>query len=371
MTTTKKSSGLTSKGKRAAPLSKEVRNAHVELMDSQAASTQGNAAQDSDDLDVASLKASSTAGRAYEAFQLSARGNAADSTGSSADATTLPLSATPSSPDALLVGHSYNVPIGWLADSNFNARVYYAVEEIDEIGQSLLRNGQDVPLWGYVDNGKVQVVDGGKRTRAGRSVGFADLRVDIHEKPASFREAYMRSRRMNLQRSAQTCLDDAVRFKQLLDTGEFEGQVPLAKALGISQTTVSLTLSLNRLPEDVLKVMRTAPAKLCQLSFAVEFAKLFEAPGDATDEQIDAANALLREVVQEDHSLARTKSLIQARTSPKRERQTASTIEVQYAGVKGSLKVFRARGQVELAMKGVPLDKIEALEERIKRALAE
>ena len=87
--------------------------------------------------------------------------------------------------------------------------------------------------------------------------------------------------------------------------------------------------------------------------------------------RIDAANALLREVVQEDHSLARTKALIQARTSPRRERQTASTFEVHSAGVKGSLKVFRARGQVELAMKGVPLDKMEALEERIKRALAE
>lgn len=366
-----KSKGLSSKGRKAVRLPEDVRKEQYDLVSAQAAHTQARPVEESDELDLAGLKASSTVGRAHEAIPVVVRAPVADGPAAGPEAGPLPLAATPSSPDALVVGQSYNIPIGWLVDSNFNARVYYAVEEIDEIGQSLVKNGQDVPLWAYVDNGKVQVVDGGKRTRAGRSVGFPELRVDIHEKPASFRETYMRSRRMNLQRSAQTCLDDAVRFKQLLESGEFEGQIALGKELGISQTTVSLTLSLNKLPEDVLKVMRTAPAKLCQLSFAVEFAKLFDSPNDATDENIDAANALLREVVQEDHSLARTKALIQARTSPRRERQTASTFEVHYAGVKGSLKVFRARGQVELAMKGVPLDKMEALEERIKRALAE
>lgn len=272
----------------------------------------------------------------------------------------------------LVPGGTYTLPTSMLKDSPYNARVWYSIEEIDEISTSLQRNGQDVPVAGYVDeDGKVTVVDGSKRLRAARAGGVEQLRVEIRARPESTKEMYLTSRRMNVERSTQTAFDDAVRFKSLLEEKVYAGQVELAADIGLSQSMVSYTLSLNKLPPALVKVMReeknkSGEAKLCQLGFATEFAKMFDGSGEEAQEKIDLAIEIAREILMKDLSCRQAQDLIRSRTETKRQRSTADKIALRYGSGAGTLKVFPTKGQLDLSLKGIEPGKLEELRLKIE-----
>ncbi len=290
-----------------------------------------------------------------------------------------PLSTAPMGPMSevggagqLRPGNTYTLPTSMLKDSPYNARVWYSIEEIDEISTSLQRNGQDVPVAGYVDeDGKVTVVDGSKRLRAARAGGVEQLRVEIRSRPESAKEMYLTSRRMNVERSTQTAFDDAVRFKSLLDEKVYAGQVELAADIGLSQSMVSYTLSLNKLPPALVKVMReekskTGETKLCQLGFATEFAKMFDGSGEEAQEKIDLAIEIAREILVKDLSCRQAQDLIRSRSETKRQRSTADKIALKYGNGAGTLKVFPTKGQLDLSLKGIEPAKLEELRLKIE-----
>lgn len=280
----------------------------------------------------------------------------------------------------LMVGHTYRVPIHMLQDSEFNARVFYAADEIDGMALSLQNNGQDVALSGFVEGSKVTVVDGSKRLRAARAASLDSLRVEIREKPASNKELYKASRRMNIERSTQTPLDDASRFQALLQAGDYPDQTALGADMGCSQTVVSQTLSLNRIPQGVMRVMReeTSPAgrplgslpKMCQLSFAVEIAKMFDGTHTEGQEQEDRAIEVIREIVAKDLSVKQARALVQSRLDGPKQRQKAETMAVRYGNGLGTLKVFAAKGQLDLSIKNVDPARIGELRSKIEQLFA-
>jgi ParB family chromosome partitioning protein len=269
-------------------------------------------------------------------------------------------------------GSTYTVPVQMLKDSPYNARVFYSIEEIDETSMSMQRNGQDVAVSGYVDNdGKIVVVDGSKRLRAAKAGGIENLRVEIKRRPESAKELYLMSRRMNVERSTQTAFDDAVRFKTLLDEKVYAGQQELAHDLGVSQSTVSYTLSLNRLPPQLVKVMRdertkNGEGKLRLLGYASEFAKLFDGSGEESQERVDLSIEIAREILAKDMSVRQTQELIRSRSEPKRQRSTADKIALRYGNGAGTLKVFPTKGQLDLSIKGVDATKLEELRLKIE-----
>lgn len=79
---------------------------------------------------------------------------------------------------------------------------------------------------------------------------------------------------MNTARSEQTCLDDAERWKQLLDNGTFRNLEDIANHLGTSVPTVSKTLSISTIPVRLLTRMREHKATY-SLRVAVEIARIF------------------------------------------------------------------------------------------------
>ena len=272
----------------------------------------------------------------------------------------------------LRVGSTYKVALSLLQDSQFNARVYYSSEEIDAMALSLQNNGQDVSLAGYVDGSKVVVLDGSKRLRAARAASLDSLRVEIRNEPTSVKETYKASRRMNSERSPQTPLDDAVRFKALLEAGEYNDQTSLGEDMGVSQTVVSQTLSLNRIPQNVLRVMReeSVHGKLCQLSFAIEVAKMFDGTHTEGQGQEDRAVEVIREIVAKDLSVKQTRDLVQSRLDGPKARQKAETTPVRYGSGLGTLKVFASKGQLDLSIKGVEQAKVEELRLKIEQLFA-
>lgn len=277
-----------------------------------------------------------------------------------------------SSTAGLRVGETYELPVNLLKDSPYNARVWYSPEDVDVISVSMQQNGQDVAAVGYVDeSGKVVLIDGSKRLRAAKSGGVETLRVEIKPKPASERELYLASRRMNVERSQQTPFDDSVRFKTLLDEGLYSSQAELAKDVGLSQSMVSYTLSLTKLPPSVIKVLREertkkGEAKLCQIAYAQEFAKMFDGTGVEGHELEDTAIEIARDVLAKDLSVRQTQDLIRSRMEGKRQRAQADKIALKYGNGAGTLKVFASKGQIDLSIKGVEPSKIEELRLKIE-----
>lgn len=274
--------------------------------------------------------------------------------------------------ESLAVGGTYQVPLHLLQDSPFNARVYYAAEEVDQIAVSLQSNGQDVAVSAFVEAGKVTIIDGSKRLRGARAAGLDSLRVEIKTKPESPKEMYKASRRMNKERSPQTPLDDAVRFKALMDAREYADQESLAADMGTSQTTVSQTLSLNKIPASVLRLMREEKVqdKLCQLTFATEIARMFDGTGTQGPAVEDKAIDVIREIMAKDLSAKQTKELVAARIEGPKARAKAETTAVRYGSGLGTLKVFSAKGQLDLTIKGVETTKIEDLRKKIEALFA-
>lgn len=178
------------------------------------------------------------------------------------------------------VGEVVQLSTQLVQDNPDNAREFYRAQEVDITGQSIQKNRQDVPACGWIGPTGVLLKDGGKRLRGARSVSVTHLKVEIVEPPTSRLDAWLTSRRMNIERSTHTCYDDAVRFRQFLDSGEVKGQAELAARISEpgeqpkSQSYVSQILSIGAIPRSLMaRLIETPP--LCSKNAAYEISRLF------------------------------------------------------------------------------------------------
>lgn len=264
------------------------------------------------------------------------------------------------------VGSIVDIPVQDIDDNRYGARVHYSVTEVDDMGQSLRENGQEVTAKGYVDGTKTILIDGQKRLRGARSAGLRTLRVEICEKPPTELDAYLASRRINSERSAQTALDDAVQWKLILDEHRISTASELAKKMGVSEAKISQTISLNRIPARVRQAMIQRPAT-SGLKIAYEISLLFSDGSDIEDrsEFERLVIELVEEIGEKELSVSQAKALLASRTSPPKSRARAVSVPFQYGGIKGQLKTFSNGGKLDLSIKGLPDDQLVALREQL------
>jgi ParB family chromosome partitioning protein len=270
-----------------------------------------------------------------------------------------------------VVGRTYEIPLHRLQRSENNARVFYSSEELDGMSKSLLEKGQDVAANGYVLNDKVVLVDGQKRFQSSTSAGLPTLKVMIIETPADDREEYEASRRINIERSAQTSLDDALRWKALLEKGVYKSQVELAKRMGTDESVVSRILKINRIPERILRNMSAHP-QVQPWTIAYEISNIFGDPRfvDAPDDAAILCEDVIAQIVKDDMSRPQVTALIKSKLKGPQTRDRADSSSVKYGDTKGTLKVFPSRGQIDLSFKGLPEGKVEELRIRIEQMLS-
>ncbi|MDO8371634.1 MAG: ParB N-terminal domain-containing protein [Burkholderiaceae bacterium] len=269
------------------------------------------------------------------------------------------------------VGSKHPVPLFLLARSPNQARVFYSTDELDEMSKSLRTNGQDVAALGYVKSGRVFLIDGVKRFQGATIGGLGTLDVEIVPTPVDDAAEYEMSRRINLERSAQTALDDAVRWKDLLAKAVYADQDSLAQSLGISKATVSKTMGLNRIPERLLRTMSDHPQTRA-LTIAYEISNIFAADQfkDAPEKAEYMAEDVIEETAKLDLSRHQVGVLIASKLSGPKSRLRGEAHPVKYGESKGSLKVVPSRGQLELVFKGLPPLKVEELKALIEQMLA-
>ena len=265
------------------------------------------------------------------------------------------------------VGQVYEVPLQDFDENPFNARVFYTQTDLDETMVSMRDNGQSVAALGYVtDTGRVVLTDGQKRLRAARIGGMRTLRVEIKPKPESDLANYKESRRINVERSAQTALDDAVQWGKFIDSGLFTNQQALAKEMGVSEAFVSQVLAIRKIPNRVQQAMKERP-KTCEAATAYELSQLFgsSAVGDAEAREKDAVE-LVYEIEEKGLTGKQVRSLVAAKLLPKKTRATSQPHAFKYGGRNGTVKVFPTKGKLELSISGLAEDTLEALKEKIE-----
>lgn len=276
----------------------------------------------------------------------------------------------PLNPANFVVGQTYPVHLSLLVKSENNARFFYKAAEIDETATSLATNGQKLPLLGYVRDGKVVVFDGQKRIKSSTSSGLPTLDVMIKAAPVNSRDEYEDSRRVNLERSAQTALDDAVQWQKMLANGDYESNQEIAKRLKVSESTVSKTLGINRIPERLLLNMSGHPSTSA-LSIAYEISNIFGHPKFKDDQEAATilAEAIIEETIKNDLSRKQVTALISGRLLGPKTRVRAESTPVKYGHDKGTLKVFPSRGELDLSFKGLSAARVEELRTRIEQML--
>jgi ParB family chromosome partitioning protein len=190
--------------------------------------------------------------------------------------------------------------------------------------------------------------------------------------PSSESEEYEESRRINLTRSSQTALDDAVRWKAMIDKGIYGSNGELAKRLEVSDSNVSKTLAITKIPERLLRAMTDHP-KTRTLSIAYEISRIFNSEKfQASPEDADyLAQEVIDEIKKKDMGRDQVQALINSKLEGPKQRMRAEAAIVKYGETKGTLKVYPSRGQLDLSFRDLPEGKVNELKDRIEKMLAE
>lgn len=265
--------------------------------------------------------------------------------------------------DSYQVGAVYDVPVEVIKSNPVNPRALYTTAAVDDMAISLKENGQKISATGFVDeSGKVVLIEGETRLRGARAAGLPTLRVEVKKKPDSERALYEEARAANVERRDQTPLDDALKWRELLDRKVYATQSALAKALGVGEDDVSRILSLAKLPHRVVLAVADHPSLLTlrMLNAIREYCNV-KGEQETLELILEASDKGwgYRDVE------ARRKA---AETGPV-SRKRAATQSVAFGTAKGELKTFDEGGRLELVLKGLTADESNALAETIKAIL--
>ena len=159
----------------------------------------------------------------------------------------------PASLDDYQDGGFYNVDVEAILPNPHQPRKFFDPEALDDLSESIRQKGVLQPILIRRDGkGKIFLVAGERRLRAAKKAGLENIPTILTKgKPVEI------SIIENLQRENLKPIEEAEALARMMEEYKYT-QKKLAKAIGKSQPTISETLSLNRLPEEIKEEYRRA-----------------------------------------------------------------------------------------------------------------
>lgn len=215
----------------------------------------------------------------------------------------------------------------------FNARKIYRTSRVSELAASIGAHGQEIPGVATPREGRFVLAAGHYRFRALKLIGAKSMALMIRES-LSDRELYAHSYRENAEREAQSALDNALSWRELLDQGIYASETEIAEVTGMSLPNVNKTLAALRLSSIVLDVVKEDP-KVFALSVLYELA-LYQGVAGADKTLAMAKLVAEKEVGRKEIQDARA----QIETPRERKRkETSRQYKIKHEGLQiGSLK---------------------------------
>ena len=149
-------------------------------------------------------------------------------------------------------GRLYKIKTADLQPDPNQARSFMEPNALNDLAASIAKLGVLVPIQFRQDEqGALVIVSGHRRVKAAGKAGLTDI-------SGTFTNGDTRLQGFvdNLQREGLAPVDEAEQMDALMKEYAFN-QYQLADALGKGQSTVSETMSLNKLPEDIRNAART------------------------------------------------------------------------------------------------------------------
>ncbi|MDC6179745.1 chromosome partitioning protein ParB [Ralstonia solanacearum] len=295
-----------------------------------------------------------------------------------------PLASTPNKPESQLAasttsntsqpdGNSAAPAVGRksiaIADcvSNpYNPRIFYPEAKIQELALTLQREGQieaikftRLPQF----PGKYVIIDGERRLRAKRSLG--ETHIDAEERhDVQPIDLYTTAYRANNDHERQSIFDDAIAWQALIEKQVVADQNSLAEKVTKDKTYVSKVLSLNSLPRAMLERMAESAERVgLQAAYCLKL--IFDRVGE------EGADRHLTAVIEGKRTVRELELVLRNLQGPgaaaKRTRTRYHQLfDFNADGVqRGQLKTF-PDGRISLELKDIPVEKQEALAEKLK-----
>lgn len=148
-----------------------------------------------------------------------------------------------------------SLPIGQLKPNRFQPRTHFDEDAIEELAASIRSQGVVQPLVVSPDaDGTYFIIAGERRWRASRRAGLEQVPVVVRQ-VADDRELLELALVENLQRSDLNALEEAEAYLALQEKFGLS-QEDVAARVGKARTTVTNSLRLLRLPEEVQELLR-------------------------------------------------------------------------------------------------------------------
>jgi ParB family transcriptional regulator, chromosome partitioning protein len=267
-------------------------------------------------------------------------------------------------------GSILELPLDLLSDNPCNPRRFYLHESIDRLAINLSNIGQQSPIQVALDQealGRFTIIEGHRRVRALRKLGRDSVKAIVVDKSEAL-DLYKLAFDLNTQRDSQTIFDNAIAWRQLLVEGRVQNQQALAAFLGIDETTVSMTLSIAQLPENVLREM-VRHAEYFGLNTSYHIQRYCREKGPA------ATLKLVERVRVEGLSMRAVSALVRDGEEDPRVQKTKRArynqrFEVRHDAQRvGYVKVY-GEDRLEMSLRGLPLEKRDEIYGKLKDLLA-
>jgi len=207
-------------------------------------------------------------------------------------------------------------PISLVRDNPRNARKLYDPAKVTARAASMRQDGQMTPAPACHDweNPGGFILIGGHYRKKGLLQNGETL-IQLKLMPAkTYADLYRLSYVENDEREDGTAMDDALSWKEMLDSGEVKSQDEIAAIVKKPRTTVNKTLALLSVPEDILAILKDNPEKYT-LSAGYELYLMSKVLG--TEELLSIAQQVIKDELS-------TRDLIRIReekAKPKAERK--------------------------------------------------
>lgn len=260
---------------------------------------------------------------------------------------------------ACVAGTIVQVPLHLIDANPLSPRHIYTTEEVDKIARTM-PDGQDVAANGYLEGGRIKLIDGGTRFRAAKITDCTFLEVKIEDAPADKLALYKRARALNEQRSATTALDFALSLRALLDQGAVASQRELMEKVEppaggkLSESAVSTYLRIARMPEKIQRAMSESP----ETSTVVALYAVSELFPDGLGEteleaKVDLALEIIDEIRRKKLNRHQIAALVKSKIAGPKSRERSTVHPLEFGHHKGQIKMFTKKGQLDLSLKGL------------------
>ncbi|MBT9464560.1 hypothetical protein [Hydrogenophaga sp.] len=283
--------------------------------------------------------------------------------------------AVPFDLNACLPDEIVRVPL-YLIDTNpVSPRQIYTGEEIDKIAKTL-PNGQDVAAHGYVEEGRIKLIDGGTRFRAAKITDRSYLDVKIERAPRDKLDLFRRARELNEQRSDTGALDFALSLHTLLKEGAVSSQRELIEKVEapgggrLSEGTVSQYLRMARMPEKLQRAM-VGSEETSTAAALYAIATMFDENMDGAqqEQRQELAFEVIEEVKRRKLNKAQIVALVKSKLDGPKSRDRSTVHPLAFGAHKGQIKMFTRKGKIELTLAGLTESEMPEMRTVLVKAL--